>query len=114
LNPGTTLTTGKLAVAPPKTARVRKALPDSYTTAFPFERPRNDDFIIGDGYACAVVAQDPGLAQPDPPRTLPWGQLLSYLLRQPVLAQAVGLWYETSLAVPAAAVQGGGWVYVAL
>src|SRR6516165_10239350 len=54
---GTTVTTGKVVMgqAPPGTVRVKKALPPSYTQAFPFSRPsRPELFFTGDGYGCAV------------------------------------------------------------
>lgn len=54
---GTTVTTGKVdaAHAPPATVRVKKALPPSYTQAFPFSRSRDPAlFFTGDGYGCAV------------------------------------------------------------
>lgn len=111
---GATLTTGKVtaAQAPPATVRVMKALPPSYTQAFPFSRPRDPAlFVVGDGYGCAVEAQAPPITVPSqpkpppPPPTIAWGQLLSYILRQPLLAQACGLLYQTQLALPATLVK---------
>lgn len=71
LRAGTTVTTGKVtpADAPTKGVRIMKALPPSYTRAVPFSRPRNRDlFVVGDGYGCAVRAQDPGIDLPKPRR----------------------------------------------
>ena len=96
---GTTITTGKVtaAKAPPAGLRIMKALPPSYTQAIPFSRPVDPAlFVIGDGYGCAVKAQDPGMTLPKPAPTIAWGQLISYILHQPALAQACGFVYRTT------------------
>src|SRR5262245_2670504 len=115
---GTTVTAGKLKQVPAATTRIQKALPDSYTNSFPFERSRSRDVITGDGYGCAVHAQSPGVLnpepQPHPPRKIAWGQIISFILRQPLLARAVGLVYSVPLPIPAATLQGGGWLFFAL
>jgi len=120
---GATLTTGKVtaAQAPPATVRVMKALPTSYTQAFPFSRPRDPAlFVVGDGYGCAVEAQAPPITVPSqpkpppPPPTIAWGQLLSYILRQPLLAQACGLLYQTQLALPATLVKDVSWIHFSI
>jgi hypothetical protein len=105
---------------PAASVRIKKSLPPSYTAAFPFERPRSADIIAGDGYGCALKAQSPGQLyppQPPPPKIIAWGQILSYALRQPQLAIALGLIYQVTVNVPAAAqaaVTAGGWLYFAL
>src|SRR5437762_2921456 len=113
---GTNVTSSKLAQLPAAAARIKKALPPSYTNAFPFEQPKSDT-IMGDGYGCAVRAQSPGSLnppQPPPPKIIAWGQILSYVLRQPQLARAVGVVYPVTLNVPVAVLQDGGWIYFAL
>ena len=111
---GITLTSGKLGTV--SDARIKKSLPDSYTSAIPFERPASSDVQVGDGYGCALRAQAPGLNQPppSPDKSIAWGQVLSYALRQPALAQALGLIYPVSVAVPDATLAAGGFVYVTL
>jgi hypothetical protein len=115
---GTTVTSGKLTRTPDPAARIKKSLPASYTNAFPFERSQNGDITTGDGYGCAVRAQSPGTLnptpQPPPPKIIAWGQIISYILRQPLLAQAVGLVYPVPLSIPAATVQNGGWLFFRL
>jgi hypothetical protein len=115
---GTTVTSGRLAAAPDPGARIKKSLPASYTNAFAFERSANPDIIEGDGYGCAVRAQSPGTLnptpQPPPPKIIAWGQILSYILRQPLLAQAVGLVYSIPLTIPAATLENGGWLFFVL
>ena len=88
----------------PDGVRIRKALPASYTGAFPFSQPRTNDLLVGDGFGCAIRGQKPNL-DPDPPKPIiAWGQILSFALRQPVLAEALGLIYPFSLTItPSAA-----------
>ena len=114
---GATITTGKVAAAaaPPPTLRIKKALPPSYTQAIPFSRPSNPDlFVVGDGYRCAVRAQDPGVAQPKPAPSIAWGQLISYILQQPALAEACGFVYRTSLVIPPALLTDTSWISFAI
>ena len=102
--------------APPATARILKSLPDSYTKAFNFGGPASSDVQVGDGYCCALRAQAPGLNAKQPPvdKSLSWGQVLSYALRQPVLAQYMGLFYPVTLNIPAGMLAKGGFVYFTL
>ena len=116
---GTTITTAKVdkTTAPPASVRVMKALPPSYTQAFPFSRSRNEAlFITGDGYGCAVEAQAPIITVPSTPppplpKTIAWGQIISYILRQPKLAQACGLVYSTTLTIAPALLSDTSWVF---
>jgi hypothetical protein len=114
---GSTITTGKVtpATAPAASVRVKKALPPSYTSAIPFSRSRDSNlFVVGDGYGCAVKAQDPGVALPKPAPTIAWGQLISYILQQPALALACGFVYQTSLVLPPASVDDISWISFAI
>lgn len=93
---------------------IRKALPPSYTNSFAFEQPRNPAFFsLGEDFGCSMRGKDPQPLQPPPPKTVSWGQIISYALHQPKLAGALGLVY-TPLHIPAAAadVVNGGWLYV--
>ncbi|HEX7975370.1 MAG TPA: hypothetical protein VF498_13255, partial [Anaerolineales bacterium] len=95
--------------------RIKKALPQTYMDAFRFEQPRTPDAVVGDEYGCAIVAKDPGVKNPPPPKTTTWGQLLSFALRQPVLARALGLLYDAQFArTPKDLLKDGGWLYVTL
>ncbi|MCB8882694.1 hypothetical protein ACELLULO517_20790 [Acidisoma cellulosilytica] len=114
---GATITTGKVtaAKAPPATLRIKKALPPSYTQAIPFSRPLNPElFVVGDGYGCAVKAQDPGLTLPRPSPNIAWGQLISYILQQPALAQACGFVYQTAITIPPALLTDTSWISFAI
>jgi hypothetical protein len=98
---GITLTSAKLAVKPPAEARILKSLPESYTLAAPFSAPRSSDIIVGDGYGCALRAQAPALnaTLPKPDSSISGGQIISCALRQPVLAQDMGLIFQVSIPV---------------
>ena len=96
--------------------RIRKALPQSYVDAFPFEKSRSLDTILDREYACAIRSQKPGKTTgPAPSKTVSWGQLMSYALRQPLVAEALGLLYRVTIPVkPDGLLQNGGWIYVQL
>jgi hypothetical protein len=104
------------AQAPPKGARIFKSLPASYTEAFAFTAPRTNDLFVGDGYGCALRNQAPKLNAPPVgvDTSIAWGQVLSYALRQPVLAAAMGLIYSVPINIPAALLASGGFVYFTL
>jgi hypothetical protein len=100
--------------ASPDGVRIRKALPASYTDAFPFSQPRTNDLLVGDGFGCAIRGQKPNV-DPDPPKPIiAWGQILSFALRQPVLAQALGLIYPISININPPLFKDGGWIYITL
>jgi hypothetical protein len=113
---GITVTSGKLTRLPPTGARILKSLPDSYTLAFPFEKARSNDVRQGDGFGCDLRAQAPGLnaSLPPPDTEIGWGQVLSYALRQPVLAHDLGLVYPVSLTFEPPLLSSGGYVWVGL
>ena len=92
-----------------------KALPPSYTTAIPFSRPRDPNlFVVGDGYGCAVKAQDPGITLPPPAPSIAWGQLISFILQQPALAVACGFVYHTTVTIPPALLTDTSWISFAI
>src|SRR6516162_1805049 len=94
---------------------IHKALPPTYTSAFPFEQPRDPRFFaLGEDFGCSMRSKDPKPSQPPPPPTVSWGQIMSYALRQPKLAAALGMVYAPLHIAPLAAtdVAGGGWLYV--
>ena len=97
--------------------RIRKELPTSYTGAFAFERPRTDDAGVGDEFGCALRDVIGGTKDDKKPeKTLSWGKVIAYALRQPELAKALGLLY-TDIQVPVGDVsqlEAGGWLYLEL
>jgi hypothetical protein len=96
--------------------RIRKALPPSYLAAG--GGPPDGNFTTTDDeFGCAVRGTPAVGTSKAPPKTLTWGQVISYALRQPVLAVKLGLIYELSVTLPASeadAFAAGGYIFVAL
>ncbi len=103
------------ASAPTPNIRIKKALPQSYIDAFAFEQPRTTDAIVGDGFGCALITKNPNPSAPPPNKDVSWGQVFSYALRNPAVAQQLGLLYA-NLSVPVATADAakGGWLYISL
>lgn len=102
--------------APPPTStvqRIRKALPASYL-AVTGRSPTGELTTTTDDYGCAIRAQLPGPITGPPKRQTSWGELISYALRQPVLATALGLRYELTFPLSRTAFASGGWVFIEL
>ena len=95
--------------------RIKKELPPSYTSAFSFERPRAGTTTDNE-FGCSLRDNVPALpGDPKPPQGLTWGAVLSYALRQPLLARALGLIHD--LTIPLASpslLHAGGWLYFEL
>jgi hypothetical protein len=96
--------------------RIKKELPESYTSAFPFDRPDTDDALLGNEFGCAVRSVDGGKeSDPKPPNELSWGQVIAFALRQPLLARALGLLYDFDVPIAdAASVKDGSWLFLTL
>jgi hypothetical protein len=92
---------------------VRKYLPQSYRNAFNFTLPRTDFAKTDDSYHCAIKktpAPDPTFKQS--PDEVTWGRIIAFCLRQPLLAQRIGLLYQLTVTLPTADYfQNGGWIY---
>ncbi|MBZ5636271.1 MAG: hypothetical protein LAO55_24340 [Acidobacteriia bacterium] len=92
---------------------IRKYLPKSYRTAFNFTLPRTEFAKTDDSYHCAIKKSP----KPDPtfkqsPDDVTWGRIIAFCLRQPLLAERIGLLYRLTLTLPDASYfQDGGWVY---
>lgn len=103
-------------VAPPTTTRIRKALPPSYMQAGG-NPPDGNLTTTDDDFGCAI-REAPWTKPPPPgPRTVGWGEIISYALRQPIVATRMGLLYELSVTLGAAhadALKDGGYVFAAL
>ncbi|MBR0800651.1 hypothetical protein JQ615_35345 [Bradyrhizobium jicamae] len=109
---GATLGTQPILAIP----RIRKSLPPSYLAAGGGP-PDGNLTTTDDEFGCAVRGS-PAVPIPKTPlKTLSWGQVISYSLRQPVLATKLGLIYQLSVTLPASdadAFVAGGYVFVAL
>lgn len=93
----------------------RKYLPDSYRAAFDFDRPRTPFASTDNTYHCLLEHPAVTTPQPPPPSTVSWGRVIGFALRQPLLATATGLLYETTLTLPDPAFyKNGGWLYLGL
>jgi hypothetical protein len=95
--------------------RTRKFLPESYRNAFSFDRPRTPFALTDDTYHCLLQNPPVTTPQPPPPNTVTWGRVMSFAVRQPLLAAALGLLYETTVTLPSAGFfSEGGWLYLGL
>jgi hypothetical protein len=92
--------------------RIRKDLPKSYLEATGFQTPGSDLFTAVDGFGCALADTVPDTSHL-PPTTIAWGEIVSYALRQPLIAQAMGLMYlQVSIPLTATQVAKGGWIWL--
>jgi len=102
-------------VPPTKTAFLKMLMP-SYLEASGFARPRTDFAVTDNRYICALVdGPRPDKRPPKAPAQPKWEAVLAMALRQPVLAEQLGLIYVTSVGPPDASFyENGGWLYVTL
>ena len=98
-------------MAPPTRAQVMKPLPASYTNLLPPGATLSPFAATPDDYRCALRDRQPTLPLPPPPApTVSWGQVISYALRNPALARAMGLIWDFTL--PSGPLPDGGWLFV--
>ncbi len=96
----------------PKQDGIRKYLPNSYRTAFNFTSPRTPYAKTDDSYHCAIKRT----AKPDPAfkqscDRITWGRAIAFCLRQPQLAERIGLLHRLTVTLPSADYfADGGWV----
>jgi len=101
-------------VAPTKT-RFLKMLMPSYREATGYAQPRTEYAVTDNRYICALVDGDAPTRPPIPRVPPKWDAVLAMALRQPVLAERLGLIYVTSIEPPDASFfENGGWLYVTL
>ena len=97
--------------------RILKYLTESYRESFPFAGPRTPFAVTDDSYACALrdgcrLRKPPG---PPPGRSTVWGRIIAQALRQPRLAESLGLLYAAPVEPPDPAFfEDGGWLYLTL
>ena len=99
---------------PARAAAIRKALPATYAALLPPGQVLSPNVSTADAFGCAVRGGD--IAKVNPGRPDPnWGQVLSYALRNRLLADALGLRYTFDVPADVAAAFGdaGGWLFVA-
>jgi len=100
---------------PPRVATagsVKKDLPQTYLSAAGVSAPDSALFAAVDGYGCDLRGTPPNKV-PVPSRTMAWGEVLSHALRQPLLAQAIGMSFlDVHIPFSAAILSGGGWLWL--
>src|SRR5262249_44231185 len=109
---GATLGTPPALIVP----RIRKALPASYMAAGGGPPDGNITTTLDD-FGCAIRGAKPKKTVSPPLKTLTWGQVISYAMRQPLLPRNLGLFYPLSTPLPAAnaaAFAAGAYVFAAL
>jgi len=98
----------------PTHGTLRKALPDTYVSLLPPGGPRSPFAGSIDEFGCTMRAQQPRPLPPTRPDPS-WGEIISHALRNPVLADALGLRYTFSVPIPdPAQFADGGWLFVTL
>src|SRR5579859_63403 len=95
---------------------IRKYLPRSYREAFNFSTPRTSFARIDDSYYCAIKKTgDPDPTFTQSANTITWGRAIAFCLRQPLLAEKIGLLFRTQITLSSADYfSDGGWVYLNL
>ena len=98
---------------PPAVAvqRIRKALPASYL-AITGTSPDGGLTTTTDDYGREIRGQKPGAIIAPPKRQTSWGELISYALRQRVLATSLGLRYELTVVLDPSTLHDGGWIFI--
>src|SRR5262249_34002807 len=103
---------------PPPAAKsgfpIRKYLPLSYRKAFNFTAPRTRAAVTDDSYHCAIRDAKKVDGFQKTPEAISWGKVLAYALRQPLLANGLGMIYTPSFDGEAGHFPAGGWLYVDL
>lgn len=95
--------------------RFMKYAPPAYRDATGYRGGSNPFLVTDDTYHCAIKAPIPSgtVLKTDPP-PLPWGKVLAQALRQPLLAEALGMVRPLAVTPPADFFKEGGWIYVTL
>ncbi len=102
--------------APDARNTLRKYLPPAYRAAFGFTAPRTRLATVDPEELCALRCPPAGpTRRPPAGPDVSWGEVCAAALRQPVLARALGLVHEVSIALaPEQLLAGGGWVFASL
>lgn len=96
------------------TKQLRKYLPRSYRQSFAFVKPRTSLAVVDDSYHC-LMRCPPAAEPPPPPMVIGWGEALAFAMRQPRLAEALGLIHRLDIPLDAAPrLERGGWLWVDL
>lgn len=92
-----------------------KYAPPGYRDATGYSAGRNPFVITDDRYHCALKSGTPaGTSIKSDPPPLPWGKVLALALRQPLMAEAIGLVRPLTVEPGPGFFDNGGWLYVTL
>ncbi len=91
---------------------IRKHLPETYTSAFNFTKPRTRFATLGDEYDCAVKSNKPPIDTSTKRETISWGKVVALILRNPLLAEKAGLIYKATLTLTPGLFDEGGWLFI--
>ena len=91
---------------------IKKDLPLTYQQAAGFGAQDSALFAVGDGYGCDIRGTPPNTT-PVTPRPVAWGEIFSYAMRQPLMAQAIGMSYlGVRIPFSVATAADGGWLWI--
>lgn len=90
---------------------LRKYLPLSFRESFNFTAPRVPNAVTDDSYHCAMRDEKPDPAFVPSDGKVSWGKVYAHLLRQPQIAKAAGLIYNTAIQLAPGDLEQGGWLY---
>lgn len=103
-------------VRPSATTRLRKYLPHTFRDAAGWTPGRTRNVVTDDSYFCLLDAppkRDKLFKKQ--PSLIPWGKVIAIALRQPALAEALGITRPFDLPIsPATLLEEGGWLYCKL
>ncbi|MBP0613268.1 hypothetical protein J8J42_09430 [Chryseobacterium sp. cx-311] len=95
-----------------KNVAIRKYLPETYRKAFNFTSPRTRFAVTDDEYECIIKNKDKKNTDPVTNRNyISWGKLMSFILRNPLLAEKAGFLIKASLDVDLSVLKKGGWLF---
>ncbi len=102
----------------PAGTSIKKYLPPTYRDAVGFSVPRSIYTVSDDSYFCTLRC---GTNKPPYKKIVPpaspkyaWGKIIAIAMRQPVLAEALGIIRPLDVAIPSKFFQDGGWLYITL
>ena len=91
---------------------VKKSLPQTYLAAAGVSTTETTLFASADDYGCDLRGTPP-IITPVSSRTILWGELLSFAMRQPLVAQGIGISYSNvHIPFSPATMSSGGWLWV--
>ncbi|WP_340201938.1 hypothetical protein [Ascidiimonas sp. W6] len=99
-----------------KELMIRKHLMKTYTESFAFVSPKTTLAFTDDTYQCLLNCPPKNPPTPVlPDDSVSWAEAFSFVIRQPKLAQELGLVYTLEVPLPnAQLLKNGGWIFISL